>query len=52
MALLTRITSDPAWRLRQEQEESRKLAAFAVRLLAWHGQSEELPNHPSDCPPD
>ena len=53
LAPLEQVTQDPAWRCAQAEAESRKLAAFAVRLLAWDGRSEELPeaNPPGGASP-
>ena len=53
IAALDRLTSDPAWRRAQAREQERKVVSFAVRLLAWDGESEELPelDPPGGLPP-
>ena len=38
------LLADPKFRRELEEEDQRKWETFTLRLLAWDGESEELPS--------
>jgi len=43
LRVLEALLADPEFRRELEEEDQRKWEIFTLRLLAWDGESEELP---------